>query len=61
MDRSGTPLAAAAHAPQGGAFLVRCCLLYRCGQGEADRLGLCIPGGGLRARVLRECHNGQLG
>ena len=38
VDRRGAPLAAAAHAPQGEAFLVRCCLLYRCGQGEADRL-----------------------
>jgi hypothetical protein len=36
VDRRGTPLAATAHDPQGGAFLVRCCLLYRCGQGEAD-------------------------
>jgi hypothetical protein len=60
VDRCGTPLATAAHAPQGGAFLVRCGLLYRRGQGEADRL--CIPaGGGLRAQVLRECHDGPLG
>jgi hypothetical protein len=38
VDWRGTPLAATAHAPQGGAFLVRCGLLYRRGQGEADLL-----------------------
>ncbi len=39
---------------------MRCCLLYRRGQVEADLL--CIPaGGGLRAQVLRECHDGPLG
>ncbi len=37
-----------------------CGLLYRLGQGSADRL--CIPaGGGLRTQVLRECHDGPLG
>ncbi len=39
---------------------MRCILLYRRGQGEADRL--CIPAGcGLRAQELCECHYGQLG
>ena len=60
VDRHGTPIVDTAHVPQGGSFLVRCGLLYRRGQGEADRL--CIPaGGGLRAQVLRECHDGPLG
>ena len=41
-------------------FLVRCGLLYRRSQGEADRL--CISAsGGLRAQVLRECHDGPPG
>ena len=36
---------------------MRCGLLYRRGQGETDCL--CIhAGGGLRAQVLRECHDG---
>ncbi len=39
---------------------MRCGLLYRRGQGTADRL--CISAGGdLRAPVLRECHDGPLG
>jgi hypothetical protein len=60
VDRLGVPVVEAAGAPKGGTFLVRCGLLYRRGQGEADRL--CIPaGGGLRAQVLRECHDGPLG
>ena len=60
VDRSYAPISGSARAPKGGAFLVRCGLLYRRGQGEADRL--CIPaGGGLRAQVLRECHDGPLG
>ena len=60
VDRHGTPIVDTARVPQGGSFLVRCGLLYRRGQGEADRL--CIPaGGGLRAQVLRECHDGPLG
>ena len=59
VDRTGTPLQASKKSPKGGAFLIRCGLLYRRGQGEADRL--CIPkGGGLRAQVLRECHDGPL-
>jgi len=60
VDRRGAPIVGPAHAPKGGAFLVRCGLLYRRGQGETDRL--CIPAGGeLRAQVLRECHDGPLG
>jgi hypothetical protein len=44
----------------GGLFLVLCGLLYRLGQGSADRL--CIPaGGGQRMQMLRECHDGPLG
>ena len=44
----------------GGAFILHCGLLYRRGQGEADRL--CVPdGGGLRTRILRECHDTPLG
>ena len=60
VDRRGTAILAASRAPPGGTFLVRCGLLYRRGQGTVDRL--CIPaGGGLRAQVLRECHDGPLG
>ena len=60
VDRHGAAILDASRAPPGGAFLVRCGLLYRRGQGAADRL--CIPaGGGLRAQVLRECHDGPLG
>ena len=60
VDRRGAPITDPAHTPKGGTFLVRCCLLYRRGQGAADRL--CIPaGGGLRAQVLRDCHDGPLG
>ncbi len=70
VDRLGTPFVGPARAPKGGAFLVRCGLLYRRGQGEADRLcltrqgeadRLISAGGGLRAQVLRECHDGPLG
>ena len=60
VDRFGGPVTDPARAPKGGTFLVRCGLLYRRGQGATDRL--CIPaGGGLRAQVLRECHDGPLG
>ncbi len=39
---------------------MRCGLLYRRGQGEAACL--CFPAGsGLRAQVLRKCHDGPLG
>ena len=55
VDRCGAPVTDPAHTPKGGTFLVRCGLLYRLGQGAADRL--CIPAGdGLRAQVLRDCH-----
>ena len=58
--RSVPSVRSAAARPAGGAFLIRCGLLYRRGQGEADRL--CIPnGGGLRQRILRECHDTPLG
>jgi hypothetical protein len=60
VDRHGVPILNASRAAPGGTFLVRCGLLYRRGQGTADRL--CIPaGGGLRTQVLRECHDGPLG
>ncbi len=60
VDRIGMPVVAPSRAPKGGTFLVRCGLLDRRGQGEADLL--CITaGGGLRAQVLRECHDGPLG
>ena len=60
VDRHGAAIPDPSRTPPGGTFLVRCGLLYRRGQGAADRL--CIPaGGGLRAQVLRECHDGPLG
>ena len=60
VDRHGDAILGPSQTPAGGTFLVRCGLLYRRGQGAADRL--CIPaGGGLRAQVLRECHDGPLG
>ncbi len=60
VDRYGAAVQDGSRATPGGSFLVRCCLLYRRGQGEADRL--CIPAGsGLRAQVLCECHDGPLG
>ncbi len=58
VDRHGAAILNASRAPPGGAFVVRCGLLYWRGQGAVDRL--CIPaGGGLRAQ--RECHDGPLG
>ncbi len=60
VDRQGNVVVLDSCPPKGGGFLVRCGLLYRRGQGAADRL--CIPaGGGLRTQVLRECHDGPLG
>ena len=60
VDCYGAVVVDGSRATPGGSFLVRCGLLCRRGQGEADRL--CIPaGGGLRAQVLRECHDGPLG
>ena len=60
VDRCGDPILDKARQRKGGAFLVRCGLLYRRGQGETDRL--CIPaGGGLREQVLHECHDSPLG
>jgi hypothetical protein len=60
VDQLGRPIVGPTRSPKGGTFLVLCCLLYSHGQGETDRL--CIPAGaGLRAQVLRECHDGPLG
>ena len=60
VDRRGEPVETASRVQKGGTFLVRCGLLYRRGQGSTDRL--CIPAGsGLRAQVLRECHDAPLG
>ena len=60
VDRHGRPVAGSTSRPAGGTFIIRCGLLYRRGQGEADRL--CVPdGGGLRARILQECHDTPLG
>ena len=60
VDCHGHPVAAPTSRPAGGAFIIRCGLLYRRGQGEADRL--CIPdGGGLRRQILKECHDTPLG
>ena len=59
VDRCGAPVTDPAHTPKGGTFLVRCGLIYRRGQGAADRL--CIPaGGGLLAQVLCDCHDSPL-
>jgi len=60
VDCHGHPVSAPTARPAGGAFIIRCGLLYRRGQGEADRL--CVPdGGGLRLKILRECHDTPLG
>jgi hypothetical protein len=57
VDRHGTAILKASRALPGGTFLGLCGLLYRLGQGDVDRL--CIPGGGgVRAQVLRKCHDG---
>ena len=60
VDRLGGPITDPARAPNGWTFLVRCRLLYRRGEGETNCLF--IPAaGGLRAQMLCEYHNGQLG
>ena len=46
VDRHGVAVLDSSRTPAGGTFLVRCGLLYRRGQGAADRL--CIPAGGER-------------
>jgi hypothetical protein len=52
VDWHGAAILNTSRAQPGGAFMVRCCLLYLQGQGTVDRL--CFPaGGGLRAQVLR--------
>ena len=59
VDRLGSPIVGPTHARKSGTLLVRGGL-YRRGHGKVDRL--CIPAaGGLRAQVLRECHDGPLG
>ena len=60
VDCKGLPVVPPRHRPAGGSFLLRCGMLYRQGQGEADRL--CLPEGGhLRRDILRECHDTPLG
>jgi hypothetical protein len=60
VDCKGQPVSPAAARPAGGTFVILCGLVYRRGQGEADRL--CVPdGGGLRRRILHECHDTPLG
>jgi len=60
VDCKGRPVSPATARPAGGTFIILCGLLYRRGQGEADRL--CVPdGGGLRRRILQECHDTPLG
>ena len=60
VDRKGQRVSLQAARPAGGIFMIRCGLLYRRGQAEADHL--CIPdGGNLRLRILRECHDTPLG
>ena len=56
VDCKGAPVAPPRDRPAGGTFLLRYGLLYRRGQGEADRL--CVPeGGDLRQRIIQECHD----
>ena len=60
VDWHRAPLVDRTNTPSDGTFQVRCGLLYRRGQGEADRL--CIPtGGGLRAQVLRNAKTARSG
>ncbi len=60
VDCKGQPVTAQAARQAGGAFIICCGLLYCRGQGEADLL--CVPdGGGLRRRILQECHDTPLG
>ncbi len=48
VDRHGAAIPDPSHTPPGGTFMMRCGLLYRRGQGAADRL--CIPAGGVCGR-----------
>ena len=60
VDAHGRPVTPAAMQPKGGAFIIRCWLLFQRGQGEGDLL--CVQaGGGLLGQVLRECHDSPLG
>jgi hypothetical protein len=54
VDRHGAAILDALRAPSGGAFLVRCGLLYRRGQ---DVWAGCAS----RLAEVRECHDGPLG
>jgi hypothetical protein len=58
VDWLGTSIADPASTPKGRAFLVRCGLLYRRGQGEADRL--CVPAGSGPAACVRRCFGGAM-
>ncbi len=60
VDRRGQPVAPTTARLAGGAFLIRCGLLYRRGQGVADQLFI-HDGGNLRHRILKECHDTPLG
>ena len=61
VDRSGLPLPIAhPDLPPGGAFLLKCGLLFRRRPGVSDRL--CVPAAGdLRTLIIRECHDTLLG
>ena len=61
VDRSGLPLPVDNPSlPPGGAFLMKCGLLFRRRPGVSDRL--CVPAGGdLRSLIIRECHDTLLG
>jgi hypothetical protein len=59
VDTKGRADRPAASRPAFGTFMIRCGLLYRREQGEADRS--CIPdGGNLRQRIISECHDTPL-
>ena len=60
VDRHGRPVAGSTSRPAGGTFIICCGLLYRRGQGEVDSLCV-LDGGGLRARIMQECHDTPLG
>ena len=60
VDRHGDVIVDTCSTSKGGTFLVLCSILHRQGQRSADRLY--VPaGGGLRAQVLRDRHDGPLG
>ena len=53
VDCRGRLVTGATSRPAGGTFIIRCGMLYRRGQGEADRL--CVPDGGGCGRA--SCRN----